>query len=213
MSKTLSSDVSPVLAIQGHSALVRKAIAYAPIQLLIKQTASEIKIQQYTTAGFPAINECAYKLPMEPGPLLISLAVWTCDWQERIEQNMFTGRLCTKSRWIQASDINDKFLSHSASSPEEELIEAHAESLDKKWKARQIWSVDDAGRFIRRVKVTKGKEEACVVLVYEKKGHSSISSSPSLPSSHSSPTVHRKDSFADSETDDGNLTDGSLIDL
>ena len=58
MNKDLSSDVSPVLEIQGFNAVMRKAVSYAPVNLSISQPSdSEIQIKQSTTANIPAIDE------------------------------------------------------------------------------------------------------------------------------------------------------------
>lgn len=58
MNRELSSDVSPVLEIQGFNAVMRKAVSYAPVNLDISQPSdTEIRIKQSTTANIPAIDE------------------------------------------------------------------------------------------------------------------------------------------------------------
>lgn len=58
MSKELSSDVTPVLEIQGVNFVMRKAAASAPVYLEISQKGKEeVRIAQTTTAGIPGINE------------------------------------------------------------------------------------------------------------------------------------------------------------
>lgn len=57
MSKARSSDVTPVLALQGFNILTRTAAAAAPIALhIVQESDSEIHIKQSTTASIPAVN-------------------------------------------------------------------------------------------------------------------------------------------------------------
>ncbi|KAI7258829.1 hypothetical protein KC345_g10463 [Hortaea werneckii] len=60
-SKPLTSDIAPVLEIQGFNALMRKAILAAPVHLAIDQKSeSEIVIEQSISASLPGIREVWY---------------------------------------------------------------------------------------------------------------------------------------------------------
>ena len=58
MNKDLSSDVSPVLELQGFNVVTRKAASSAPVSLAITQEGrEEIHIDQKTSAVLPSIKE------------------------------------------------------------------------------------------------------------------------------------------------------------
>lgn len=64
MNKGRSSDVTPVLEIQGFNLIMRKAAAAAPITLTITQDSpDEIHITQSTTASIPALKVSASRGP------------------------------------------------------------------------------------------------------------------------------------------------------
>jgi len=155
MSPTLTTDVSPVLKIQGFNALTRTAASKAPITLSITQSSSpsEIHIKQSTTASIPAVNEEWYPDDNE--------------WRET--KDSFLGKVKSRSRWCRVSEVEGGggFLTEGLQG-EEEVVEAVVEGLGSTpWKATQVWCFE-AERFVRRV-VTEGEggERAETRLIYE----------------------------------------------
>lgn len=155
MNKDLSSDVSPVLEIQGINAVIRKAVSFAPVNLDISQpSADEIKIKQSTTANIPAIDEEWY-----PG-----------DHEWREQSDKLLGKVRGRSRWARVSELEgfDGFLVKDLSEGGE-VIQADVESRDADWKAVQVWCFEGEN-FVRRVVTTGGEKRAETRLVYDFKG-------------------------------------------
>ena len=155
MNKDLSSDVSPVLEIQGFNSLIIKAVSSAPVNLSISQQGDkEIHIDQSTTASIPALKEEWYPSDHE--------------WRE--QKDSFLGKVRSRSRWAKASELEDGFLKEGLGN-DGETIEAEVESLESGWKAMQAWSVED-GRLVRRVitEGDKGPGKAKTKLVYDFQG-------------------------------------------
>ncbi|GAB1734682.1 hypothetical protein NU195Hw_g8680t1 [Hortaea werneckii] len=170
-SKPLTSDIAPVLEIQGFNALMRKAILAAPVHLSIDQKSeSEIVIEQSTSASLPGIREVWYppSSSAEEGKL--------SGWLESEDKLM--GKVRSRSGWFSVKDLGEGqgvqgFLIEGLQA-EEKVIWAEVESLASKkaWKAVQVWRME-GGRFVRRVVTTGtggegGKAET--VLVYEFEG-------------------------------------------
>lgn len=157
MNRDLSSDVSPVLEIQGFNALIRKAVSFAPVNLAVTQKGdSEIHIKQSTTANIPAVQEEWYPKDHE--------------WREN--KDSFLGRVKSRSRWAKVSELEgaEGFLTEGLGA-EEEVIESEVESLESSgWKAVQIWR-SEGERFVRRV-ITTGKDgqKAETKLIYDFEG-------------------------------------------
>ncbi|KAK4961436.1 hypothetical protein LTR10_001926 [Elasticomyces elasticus] len=152
MNRIKSSDVSPVLEIQGFNALIRKAVSYAPVNLKVTQHGDdEIHIDQTTTASIPAVKEDWYPKDHE--------------WRET--KDSFLGRVKSRSRWAKVSELEQGFLTEGLGG-EDEVIESEVEALEgTEWKAVQVWLMED-GRFVRRVVTTgKGGEKAETRLVYD----------------------------------------------
>ncbi|KAI7530459.1 hypothetical protein KC331_g14654 [Hortaea werneckii] len=171
-SKSLTSDIAPVLEIQGFNALMRKAILAAPVHLSIDQKGdSEIVIEQSTSASLPGIREVWCPPPSgndgESGRL--------GEWMESEDKLM--GKVRSRSGWFSVGELKGKgtegFLIEGLEG-EEKVILAEVESLASKkgWKAVQVWRME-GGRFVRRV-VTTGTDgeggRAETVLVYEFEG-------------------------------------------
>ena len=155
MNKDLSSDVSPVLEIQGINAMMRKAVSFAPVNLDISQpSADEIKIKQSTTANIPAIDEEWY-----PG-----------DHEWREQSDKLLGKVRSRSRWAKVSELTDfdGFLVSDLSG-ENAVIQADVESRDSDWKAVQVWCFEGE-KFVRRVVTTGGGKKAETNLIYDFKG-------------------------------------------
>lgn len=155
MNKDLSSDVSPVLEIQGINAMMRKAVGFAPVNLDVKQpSADEIHIKQSTTANIPAIDEEWY-----PG-----------DHEWREQNDKLLGKVRSRSRWANVSELQgfDGFLLKDLKG-EDEVIQADVESQDGDWKAVQVWCFEGQN-FVRRVLTTGGGKRAETKLIYDFKG-------------------------------------------
>lgn len=106
------------------------------------------------------------------------------DWVEREQRDGFLGKMRVKSRWRRVSDFDiaieaetvqprcsmDSFDDAGDSffvaglEPDEEVIEAVVESLDKGWRARHVWHIDAEDRFVRRVYTRKGSEYSKVIM-------------------------------------------------
>ncbi|RMY97779.1 hypothetical protein D0860_08606 [Hortaea werneckii] len=167
-SKPLTSDIAPVLEIQGFNALMRKAILAAPVHLSIDQKSeSEIVIEQSTSASLPGIREVWF--PPTDGKF--------SEWIESEDKLM--GKVRSRSGWFSVGELKEGsetegFLVEGLQEVEEKVIWAEVESLaaKKAWKAVQVWRME-GGRFVRRVVTTGtggegGKAET--VLVYEFEG-------------------------------------------
>ncbi|KAI7206849.1 hypothetical protein KC333_g9510 [Hortaea werneckii] len=168
-SKPLTSDIAPVLEIQGFNALMRKAILAAPVHLSIDQKGdSEIVIEQSTSASLPGIREVW--CPPTDGRV--------GEWMESEDKLM--GKVRSRSGWFSVGELKgmgtEGFLIEGLEEEEgeEKVVLAEVESLASKkgWKAVQVWRME-GGRFVRRVVTTGtggegGKAET--VLVYEFEG-------------------------------------------
>ncbi|TKA72659.1 hypothetical protein B0A55_07241 [Friedmanniomyces simplex] len=156
MNRDLSTDVSPVLEIQGFNALIRKAVTYAPVNLTITQKGDgEIHIDQTTTASMPAVKEEWYPKDHE--------------WRET--KDSFLGKVRSRSRWTKAVELEKGFLTEGLGG-EDEVIESEVEALEgTEWRAVQVWMFEEE-KFVRRVVTTgKGGEKAETRLVYDFKVH------------------------------------------
>ncbi|RMY51702.1 hypothetical protein D0863_14500 [Hortaea werneckii] len=168
-SKPLTSDIAPVLEIQGFNALMRKAILAAPVHLSIDQKSkSEIVIEQSTSASLPGIREVWF--PPTDGKL--------SEWIDSEDKLM--GKVRSRSGWFSVRELKEGketegFLVEGLQEEvEEKVVWAEVESLaaKKAWKAVQVWRME-GGRFVRRVVTTGAGGEggkAETVLVYEFEG-------------------------------------------
>ncbi|KAI7344590.1 hypothetical protein KC320_g8757 [Hortaea werneckii] len=168
-SKPLTSDIAPVLEIQGFNALMRKAILAAPVHLSIDQKSeSEIVIEQSTSASLPGIREVWF--PPTDGRF--------SEWIDSEDKLM--GKVRSRSGWFSVGEVKEAketegFLVEGLQEEvEEKVVWAEVESLaaKKAWKAVQVWRME-AGRFVRRVVTTGAGGEggkAETVLVYEFEG-------------------------------------------
>ncbi|KAI7477541.1 hypothetical protein KC351_g8776 [Hortaea werneckii] len=168
-SKSLTSDIAPVLEIQGFNALTRKAILAAPVHLSIDQKSdSEIVIEQGTSASLPGIKEVWCPPSADGGKL--------SEWMDSEDKLM--GKVRSRSGWFSVGQLKEGqgvegFLIEGLDA-EEKVIWAEVESLaaKKAWKAVQVWRME-GGRFVRRVVTTGNGGEggkAETVLVYELEG-------------------------------------------
>ncbi|CAK4032737.1 Hypothetical predicted protein [Lecanosticta acicola] len=145
-----TSDVSPVLQLQGFNKILAATVSKAPINIDVTQKSdNEVQIKQTTTASIPAITE-----------------EWVHDWEWREFEDSFLGKVKSRSRWRKAGEVDDEFLKKGIED-NEEIVEAEVESLEKGWNARQVWTVEGSGEFVRRVVTSKGSERVETRLVYE----------------------------------------------
>lgn len=158
MSKDLSDDVAPVLAIQGFNSLTRSAISKAPVNITVtNKSPDEVEIKQTTTASIPGVTE-----------------QWMHDWEWREFDDKLFGKLKSRSRWVKGSVAGgaEQFLKEGVKEAgiggEDELVEAEVQGLEGGWMAKQVWYFEGE-KFVRRVVTSKEKEKAETKLVYEKK--------------------------------------------
>jgi hypothetical protein len=160
-SKKLSSDVSPVLEIQGFNTLLIKAVVHAPINLSIRQESDEeIYIDQSTTASIPAVKEEWF--PPRSG-------AWA-EWRQN--KDAFLGTVRSRSRWVKVREFEGDAWLVDGLEKDEQVVEAEVQAVGgTEWKASQVWRMDGEGRFVRRV-VTVGKDgrREETSLVYEVQG-------------------------------------------
>ena len=114
---------------QGFNALMRKAIAHAPVYLDITQSKEDsntkYRIDQSTTANIPAVNE-----------------EWITDWTFRKSKDPVMGPVEAKARWSEPSQLEDRdFLAGGWLDEGHEQIEAFVQSVDGGWTAHQVRSV------------------------------------------------------------------------
>ncbi|GAB1738240.1 hypothetical protein NU219Hw_g2788t1 [Hortaea werneckii] len=166
-SKPLTSDIAPVLEIQGFNALMRKAILAAPVHLSIDQKSdSEIIIEQSTSASLPGIREVW--CPPTDGKF--------SDWMDSEDKLM--GKVRSRSGWVSVGELmegaqTEGFLLEGLER-RDKVVRAEVESLAAKkgWRAVQVWRME-GDRFVRRVVTTGADGEggrAETVLVYEFEG-------------------------------------------
>jgi len=167
MNKSLSDDIDGILALQGISWFLRKAIQYATVTLTIKQyeenrddstSVTHIDIEQTATGGIKGTTENR-----------------TLDWTEREHNDQLFGELFGKSRWRKLEEIGGDDVEFLATGwldevKETGLVESYVVSDESGWTARQIWGFEefDAKRYYTRHLVVKKDEEVLKAkLVYD----------------------------------------------
>lgn len=157
LNKALSDDISPVLELQGVSALLRKAISAASVHLKISQPSeNEIHIEQTAiTAKIPGTTE-----------------QYILDHQWRENKDPFFGQVRGRSRWVDRSEVTEEGLRQGLDRFEEGgLIEAEGGDLGGHWNATHIWGFleIDGQRWHGRKVAVKGKDgqEVNVMMVYD----------------------------------------------
>ena len=159
LNKSISDDITQVLAIQGTNVLLRKAIATASVTLDITQPhENEYSIKQTaTSASIPGTTE-----------------QYSLDFQWRDNKDPFFGDVRGRSKWIDAEEVKEKYSDlGSGLEPEEDgkFILAEGGKPDETWSAFRIWGfeeIDGQRRYVQRVKVwNKGGEEVRVNMVYD----------------------------------------------
>jgi len=165
MNKDLSGDTDSVLAMQGMSWFIRKAVSYSAVTLNIKQYTDEegaihIDVEQVSTGGFK--NNEERKID------------WT--WREK-KDNMF-GLVRGRSRFCKLDEIEQLFLKDgwddkSIQESGGEVINAFVESLDTsgdQWTADQIWGfemINGERRHARHIICKRGEQTIQIRTVYD----------------------------------------------
>lgn len=157
LNRSLSDDISPILALQGTNALLRKAISSASVTLNISQpNPDEYSIHQSATAAsIPGTTE-----------------QYILDNKWRKNHDAFFGDVNGRSRWIELGEAKGiEGLQGDWEEGEGKLILAEGGKPDEKWSAMRIWGfekVGDGRRYTQRVKVwSKDSEEVKVKMVYD----------------------------------------------
>ena len=150
LNKGLSVDVASILALQGTSALIRKAIGSASVTLTISQpTDNEYSIKQTATAAaIPGTTE-----------------QYILDNEWRTNHDPFFGEVKGRSSWISIDEAS-KMLELETTwedGGEGKLILAEGGHKDGGWQAFRIWGFKDIEgqkRYTQAVHVwnTKGEE-------------------------------------------------------
>ncbi|KAL9058471.1 MAG: hypothetical protein Q9162_001767 [Coniocarpon cinnabarinum] len=154
-------DLSGKWKMQGFNALMRSAIAHAPVYLDISQgsqgSSTKYNIDQSTTANIPAVKE-----------------EWITDWEFRESKDPVMGKVKAKAKWTEPKDVEDgDFLAGSWLDEGKEQIEAFVESPEGGWTAHQIWGFEELQSqrmFVRRVVVKKDQQVEKVKLIYDYQG-------------------------------------------
>ncbi|KAL8719036.1 MAG: hypothetical protein Q9225_003893 [Loekoesia sp. 1 TL-2023] len=163
LNKSLSTDVASILALQGTSTLIRKAIGSASVTLTISQPReNEYKIEQTATAAsIPGTTE-----------------QYILDGEWRTNHDAFFGEVKGRSQWISLDEARSRLegMEGSSSGWDEDsdggkLILAEGGSTDGKWEAFRIWGFEDIGgerRYTQSVKVwNREGEEVKGKMVYD----------------------------------------------
>ncbi|KAI4120204.1 MAG: hypothetical protein LQ338_007182 [Usnochroma carphineum] len=161
LNKSLSADVAAILALQGTSILIRKAIGSASVTLTISQPHSdEYRIAQTATAAsIPGTTE-----------------QYILDGEWRTNKDAFFGEVKGRSQWTSLDDAKAKVEgqidgSRWEASDDGKLILAEGGSTDGKWEAFRIWGFEEIGgerRYTQTVKVwNKEGEQVNGKMVYD----------------------------------------------
>lgn len=172
----------------GYSAPIRKAVALAPVFLdcfyaydskqdeTVSDEAALLYIRQHTTGGLLAIKEVWWVAVSTFAPQLDyqHTALYPHqrhhDGIEREQKDSFLGRMRVKSEWKRAGDFSAEEEYFVRDLPaDENVIDATVFSIDKGWTARHVWHVDQQGRFVRRVRTTKGDQSATAITIHERR--------------------------------------------
>ena len=148
LNKALSVDVASILALQGTSYMIRKAIGSASVTLTISQPReNEYSIKQNATAAaIPGTTE-----------------QYILDNEWRTNHDPFFGEVKGRSRWISVGGAT-KLLDSKTDweSDEGKVIVAEGGHADGKWHAFRIWGfkiIEGEKRYVQSVHVWNGKEE------------------------------------------------------
>ncbi|MCJ1306413.1 hypothetical protein MMC25_000055 [Agyrium rufum] len=174
MNKGLSGDFDSILAMQGVSWFVRRAISFATVTLSVKQyvnndpspDVTHIDITQTATGGIKGTTELRI-----------------LDWTARDHKDGIFGEVHARSRWVTPEQLREL---HGGSESEKEDAEylgegwldedgaervlSWAESVGGGWTVEQVWGfqeVDGKRYYARNVNCRKGEEVKRARLVYD----------------------------------------------
>lgn len=158
LNKSLSDDITPVLALQGTNTLLRKAISSASVSLAISQPqADKYHIKQTaTSASIPGTTE-----------------EYILDDEWRRNHDAFFGDVNGRSKWITIEDAQRQYpdIRSEWEQGDCKVILAEGGKPDDSWTAVRIWGFEEVGgerRYTQRVKVWNKKgEEVKVKMVYD----------------------------------------------
>ncbi|KAL8841762.1 MAG: hypothetical protein Q9170_000795 [Blastenia crenularia] len=158
LNKSLSADVASILALQGTSLLIRKAISTASVTLSISQPhANEYRIDQTATAAsIPGTTE-----------------QYILDGEWRTNHDAFFGKVKGRSLWISLEEAKAKGEGSGwdEGCDDGNLVLAEGGSSDGKWEAWRIWGfeeIEGERRFVQRIRVWNQEgEEVRGKMVYD----------------------------------------------
>lgn len=157
LNKSLSDDISSILALQGTNTLLQKAISSASVTLNVSQPSpDQYSIHQSATAAsIPGTTE-----------------QYITDNEWRKNQDAFFGEVNGRSRWIDFSEAKSlEGVQGDWENGDGKLILAEGGKPDRSWSAVRIWGFEEIGngrRYTQRVKVwSKDGEETRVKMVYD----------------------------------------------
>lgn len=148
LNKALSVDVASILALQGTSLIIRKAIGSASVTLTISQPSdNEYSIKQKATAAaIPGTTE-----------------QYILDNEWRTNHDPFFGEVKGRSRWISVEEATKMLDSKSKwESDDGKVILAEGGHVDGAWQAFRIWGfriIEGEKRYVQSVHVWNGKGE------------------------------------------------------
>lgn len=171
MNKSLSGDTDSVLALQGVSWFIRKAIGLATVTQHLKQ---------YFDEKDPSITHIDFTQTITGG-IKGTTELRTLDYQWRPHSDYLFGDLKGRSRWIKLADLDEadedqKFLRQDwlPESAEGEMVESYVENDDKGWTGHQVWGFQEIEvaeekerRHVRNVVVRKGDDVQRIKLVFD----------------------------------------------
>ncbi|KAK0645435.1 hypothetical protein B0T16DRAFT_411167 [Cercophora newfieldiana] len=147
LNRSLSDDISPVLALQGVNWIVRAALSRAPISLTISHVRNE-------ASGVETVTTTQHSMGR------VTQEERALDWTETTSSHPIFGQIVTKSRISALDDSKLKpFLCQNWEDNTSEVIEA--QSVGPGWTSWQIWGfqVIDGKRYhVRNAIVQKGKD-------------------------------------------------------
>ncbi|KAK3675721.1 hypothetical protein LTR78_004362 [Recurvomyces mirabilis] len=155
LNKTLSDSVDELLQLQNIGWIIRKAVAYSTVTVVLKQYADDggkahLDQVQRSTGGIT--NQEARVL----------------DWEPMETKNAIWGQVKGQNRFIKVADLTDDFLKQDWDG--DEVVEATNESMTDTWKAVQVMGfaiVDGKRRQVRRIVGSKGQKVIKVRQVYD----------------------------------------------
>ncbi|MCJ1373075.1 hypothetical protein MMC20_004302 [Loxospora ochrophaea] len=160
MNRTISEDPDQILALQGVSWFIRKAVGLATITLQINQytgdsSVTQIDIDQILTGGLKGTTEKR-----------------ALNWEWRDHKDGIFGEVKGKSRWVKLAELEEEFLREGwlVEGESEEFIQSYVESVGNGWTADQVWGfaeIQGKRYYTRRLVVKKGDETIKAVMAYD----------------------------------------------